>query len=203
MHSSRLSVVAAALIGAWLLVNIPSTAQVQAPASRVAIANPGKIFSQLLKTRDIQTQMQARLNALEQQRQGKATEIRDLESQRDLLVVNSPARAAMQNDIFEKSAALQAWMAARKREIELEQKAKTLATFDEVVGTIAKVAELRGIEIVLSEQKPQIPEDMEQVSVQQLHLMLMQRNVLYARALSDISDAVVTQMDAEYKAGAK
>jgi Skp family chaperone for outer membrane proteins len=188
-------------LAALLAVVVPSVAQAQAALSKVAIANPVRVFNQIQKTKDLRSTMEARTNALEQQRLAKANEIRDMQAKRDLLNKSAPEYAALNRDIVEKTVNLQAWMQITKLDLERAQKEQILQLFEEITKAIAKVAEQKGIEIVLAEQKPEIPADLEAVNVEQLRGLLGQRNVLYTKALADISDAVIVQMDADYKSG--
>lgn len=199
MRLTRTIPVVAALL-TWALVMAP-VASGQSVVSRVAIANPVKIFGQLQKTLDLRKQMETRTGALDQQRIAKSNEIRDLQSKRDLLNKNAPDYQTLQKEIIEKTVNLQAWMQINKLEIERTQKEQILHIFDEITAAIGKVAEQKGIEIVVAEMKPEIPVDLEPVTVEQLRILLGQRNVLYSKAIADISEAVITQMDADYKAG--
>lgn len=199
MRTTRISAAVVALFIAALI--LAPVAHAQSVVSKVAIANPVKIFGQLQKTLDLRKQMEGRTTALDQQRQAKANEIRDLQSKRDLLNKNAPDYQTLQKEIIEKTVNLQAWMQINKLEIERTQKEQILHIFDEITAAIGKVAEQKGIEIVVAEMKPEIPVDLEPVTVEQLRILLGQRNVLYSKAIADISEAVITQMDADYKAG--
>lgn len=199
MRFTRLSMTFSALFALTLLAGTP--AQAQSTLSKVAVANPVRIFSQIQKTLDLRKQMEAKTVALDTQQKAKANEVRDLQAKRDLLNKASPEYAAMQKEIIEKTVNLQAWMQINKLEIERTQKEQILAIFSEITTAIAKVAEQKGIELVFAEQKPEIPADLEPVTVEQLRVMVVQRNVLYTKAVADISEAVILQMDADYKAG--
>lgn len=201
MRFTRLPVTLVVLLALMLLIGVPSSAQAQAAIAKVAIANPVKIFSQIQKTADLRKQMESKTTALDQQRLLKANEIRDMQARRDLLNKNAPDYAALNKEIIEKTVNLQAWMQITKLDIERTQKEQILQLFEEITTTVAKVAEQKGIEIVFAEQKPDVPTDLEPVTVEQLRLLLAQRNVLYTKAVADISEAVILQMDADYKAG--
>ena len=199
IHRFRAPIVAIMLL---VVLSHGATVRAQAAPSKVATANPIRIFTQIQKTKDLQSAMQTKTNALLAQRTAKANELKDLEAKRDLLNADSPERAALTEEIIEKTINLQAWMTIRKNVIEKEQKDKTVALYREILAAVRKIATQRGIQIVLAELASEFPADIDQATPQQVETRLAQRNILFTSAESDLTDAVITQMDADYKSGA-
>jgi Skp family chaperone for outer membrane proteins len=75
---------------------------------------------------------------------------------------------------------------------------KTL--FDKIQTAVAKIAEQKGLDLVLAEAHPQLPDDLDQINVDQLRAVINSRNILYSNSKVDISDEVIALLDAEYKA---
>jgi Skp family chaperone for outer membrane proteins len=73
--------------------------------------------------------------------------------------------------------------------------------YDKITAKIGAVALQRGIELVLAEQRPELPPDMDQISIDQLRQLLGGRNILYNVETADISNQVIAALDADYKAG--
>jgi len=76
---------------------------------------------------------------------------------------------------------------------------KTL--FDKITNSTAEVATQRGIDLVIAEQRPEFPDSLDQLNVDQLRVLINQRNVLFNSAAADISNEIIAAMDAKYKTG--
>jgi Skp family chaperone for outer membrane proteins len=74
------------------------------------------------------------------------------------------------------------------------------ALFDKIVNATSKVAQQKGIDLVFADQRPDLPDNLGNISVDQLRAILNGRNVLFANNKVDISQDVVAVLDAEYKA---
>lgn len=203
MRFSRLS----AAVAVWTIVSLiggmPSEVRAQSALTKVAVANPVRVFNQIQKTIDLRKQMEAQTAALDNQRIAKQNEIRDLQARRELLNKNAPDYQALQKEIMEKTVGFQTWVQITKMELERSQKLQIQSLFEDITSAIAKVAEAKGIEIVMAEQKPEIPPDLDQVTVEQLRVLLGQRNILYSKSVADITEAVILQMDADYKSSGR
>jgi hypothetical protein len=55
--------------------------------------------------------------------------------------------------------------------------------------------------MVISEQKPEIPENLDSINVEQLRAILNGRNILYHTPRVDISNDVIALLDSRYRAG--
>jgi Skp family chaperone for outer membrane proteins len=200
MRSVR--VTSALLVVLLLVTALAENVHAQASVAKVAIANPVKIFNDIQETKDLRTKMESDGKVLEDQRQQRALKLRDLQQERDNLKSDSPAYAAKNQELLEKTIEFRSWFELTQLNIQRQQKMQIKALYDKITNTIAQVANQRGIELVLAEQRPELPEgDIDKVDINQLRAILGQRNVLFNSALVDISDAVVTAMDANYKAG--
>lgn len=196
-----------AAVAVWTIVSLiggmPSEVRAQSALTKVAVANPVRVFNQIQKTIDLRKQMEAQTAALDNQRIAKQNEIRDLQARRELLNKNAPDYQALQKEIMEKTVGFQTWVQITKMELERSQKLQIQSLFEDITSAIAKVAEAKGIEIVMAEQKPEIPPDLDQVTVEQLRVLLGQRNILYSKSVADITEAVILQMDADYKSSGR
>lgn len=195
----------AAILIAWsaaagMLVTTPS-AQAQTVVNKIAIVDAVRVFNQIQKTKDLRKQMETEGNALETERVARQTEIRDLQQRRDLLNPDAPEYARLNKDIVDKTITFKAWVEVQQLELGRRQKMKIKEIYDNIMESVQKVAEAKGIDIVFAQQNPELPDNLEQVNVDQLRILLGQRNVLFAKQTADISEAVITQMDQDYKSG--
>jgi len=86
--------------------------------------------------------------------------------------------------------------------IQRTQKQKMLDIFNRITTAVAQVATQKGLDLVIAEQRPDItPEAMDQMNVDQIRMIINQRNVLFSNPTVDISSDVIASMDAAYKAG--
>jgi Skp family chaperone for outer membrane proteins len=192
--------VAVAITGMTIIFDRPA-AQAQTGVSKVAIANPVAIFSQLQQTKDLIAQMASDGKTLEANRIKRQGDITDLRQRRDTLKPDSPQWAQLNQDLLSKTIEFQNWFQFTQASIQQQQKLQIKMLYDKITITIAKVAVQRGVELVLAEQRPELPADLDQVNIDQLRGLLGQRNVLYNAESVDISNQVIAAMDADYKAG--
>ena len=73
--------------------------------------------------------------------------------------------------------------------------------FDKIVAATTAVAQQKGLDLVLADQRPDLPENLGQISVDQLRAILNGRNVLFSSEKVDVTQAVIAELDAKYKAG--
>lgn len=176
-------------------------ASAQTTAAKIAIANPARIFAQLQETNDLKGQMEQQRKTVESTDLEKRTALRDLKAQRDQLKPDSPTFGDLNKKLMQASVDYEVWTKITQADTERSQKQQIKSLFDKIAAATAAVAANKQIDLVLAEQKPDYPQDLDQINLQQLQLLLSQRNVLFAAKNVDISDEVVTQMDAKYKSG--
>jgi len=82
-------------------------------------------------------------------------------------------------------------------------KLQTRRLFEKIEQAVSEVARQRGYDLVLTDRRPELPEDMDRLSMEQLLSAIQARTVLYAGEKADISNDVLALLDARYRAGAK
>jgi Skp family chaperone for outer membrane proteins len=76
-----------------------------------------------------------------------------------------------------------------------------LLIFNKITAAIQEVATAKGIDLVLAEQKPEFPPNLDQINADQLRVLINSQNVLFNSPQVDISTDVIAAMDAKYKSG--
>lgn len=198
MRFARLTAGVASL-ALTLLVIAPASAQTS--ISKVAIANPAKIFNALQETNDLKAKLENERKTIEATDLEKRTKIRDLQAQRDALKPDSPQYAERNEELLKASIDYEVWKQLTNAHMQRNQKLQIKSLYDKITNSIAEVGTQRGVDLVIAEQRPEIPADLDQINIQQLQLLIAQRNIMFNTALVDLSDAVVAAMDAKYKAG--
>jgi Skp family chaperone for outer membrane proteins len=192
-----------ACVALFITALLPALVRAQASISKVAIANPVKIFNDIAETNDLKARMQSDQKNIEAEELRRRTQLNDLKAQRDALKPDSPQYAEKNKALLDASIQYEVWGRLTNMEIQRQQKQQIKTLYDKIRSAIAEVAVKKNIELVLAEQGIDLPADLEQINMDQLKVLINQRNVLYNTALVDISADVVATMDLKYKSGAK
>jgi Skp family chaperone for outer membrane proteins len=183
------------LIGALAL---PAAAQAQV---KIAIANTARILNDLQETKDLNQKIQNDLRTLETERQAREQKVKDLQAARDVLKPDAPQYNEKNKDFLQGRIEYEIWIQLQRANLEREQKVQMRALFNKITQVVAEVATAKSIDLVIAEQRTDIPENLDNINVDQLKAVIGQRNVLFNSAAMDITNDVITALDAKYKAG--
>lgn len=174
-----------------------------AQTMKVATVNAAKVFNELQETKDLKAKMENERKTLEAQEVEKKTRIKDLQSARDALKVDSPQYDEKNQELIRAAIDLEVWGRMTQATVGRNQKQQMMNLFNKITATVAEVATAKGIDLVLAEQRPDnlTPEQLEQINVDQMRALINSRNVLFSTPNVDISNDVIATMDAKYKAG--
>lgn len=182
---------------AFTLFTAPLAMAQEAP-SHIAVANTGTIFTQMKETVDLRQKMEADRNKLQTQLLEKQGNLKALKSTRDELKEGSPQWNDRNLQLMEESIKLDNWQRYETARVQQQEKIQTKQLFEKIQAAIATVAKQRNIDIVLTAQATQLPPSLEQINMEQLRMAIASINVLYVDPKSDITDAVIAQLDSEY-----
>ena len=169
---------------------------------KIACANAGKIFSDIKEKKDWEQKMLQDQKTLQDTAFQKQQKVKSLQEQRDNLRTDSPQYADKDKELQSAKIDLEVWAQIQQAESQRTNKMQTKALFDKIVNAVAAVATAKGIDLVIADQHPEVPDNfMEQATLEQVRALLGQRNVLYSSPQVDITQDVITQMDADYSAG--
>jgi Skp family chaperone for outer membrane proteins len=189
------------ILGAALLLALALPAAAQ-NAPRIAIANTAKILNDLQETKDLNQKIANDLKALDAERVAKQQKVTDLQAQRDQLKPDAPMWADKNKEWLQARIDFEIWAQLQQVNLQTQQKMQMRALFDKITQTVAEVAVSKNIDLVIAEQRVEIPDNLEQLNPDQLKAIIGQRNVLFANSTSvDITNDVITAMDAKYKSG--
>jgi Skp family chaperone for outer membrane proteins len=184
------------LLGALAM---PVAAQ-QAP-TKVAVANTARILNDLQQTKDLNQKIQNDLKALEAERAGREQKVKDLQAARDMVKPDAPQYQEANKQWLQARMEYEIWIQLQRANLEREQKMQMSALFRKIEQTVAEVATQKGIDIVIAEQRTEVPDNLDAINVDQLRAVIGQRNVLFHAPQTDITNDIITSMDAKYKAG--
>ena len=178
-----------------LLSALPAQAQV-----KIAIANPVKIFNEIQETKDLRAKMEADAKAADSERIQKQSHLNDTKNSRDVYNPNTQKFQELNQKYLEEAIAFDTWGKIRSVQLANDQKQKIAYLYQKIMDGIGKVATNKKIDLVLADQAPQLPDNLDQITADQLRAVLGSRNILFAAGATDISTDIITQMDADYKA---
>ena len=194
-HSS----LAVASLAALMLAAAASPAAAQ---SKIAVANPAKIFNDLQEVKDIGEKINADSKSFVDEVNVRRKKIDDLTATRDSLKSDSPQWDDLNKQISSAKAELQTWGQTTQDDMQRRQKETMRRIYDKIVTTIGVIATEKGFDMVLSEQNPEVPDNLDKIRLDALQGMLLNRNILFIKPEMNISAEVTTRLDADYKAGA-
>jgi len=156
-----------------------------------------RIFKDIQETKSMRDKLEARRKELLAKEMELRQNIETLTKQRADINPNHPKWRELTDQIFNAKATLQSWGAANKASVELDQKMMVKTLFDKIEASIAEVAQQNNIDIVIADGRRDI-EGIEDMSFEDLQRVLSTRNVLYANKGFDLSEKVITLMDAKF-----
>jgi Skp family chaperone for outer membrane proteins len=80
------------------------------------------------------------------------------------------------------------------------QKEQLRTIFDKITAAVSEVASQKGFDLIVSDQRPPIPESLDQLDINQLRELINRRTVLYSAPKADISEDVIALLNARYVA---
>lgn len=187
---------------AALLLSLTVAARAQdAGGTKIAVANPARIFADMQETQDLKQKLEQERASLEGEVKARQQKVRDLQAARDLLKADSAQYQEADKAFMKEAIEFDTWSKITQAQLQGNQKQQMKILFDKIVTATQEVASARGIDLVLADQKPDLPENLAQINVEQLRGILNQRNVLHADPKVDLSDEVIAKLDEKYKAG--
>jgi Skp family chaperone for outer membrane proteins len=183
---------------AALCFALPAGAQ---QVAKVATVNAAKVFQEIQETKDLKSKMENDQKTLQAQDLEKNTKIKDLQSARDALKPDAPQYDKANQDLMQAAIDYKVWQQIQGAHIAQMQKQQMLAIFNKITTAVSEVATAKALDLVIAEQKPEIPDNLDAISVDELRMRINQRNVLFSNPAVDVSNDVIAAMDAKYKSG--
>jgi Skp family chaperone for outer membrane proteins len=190
------------------LMTSPATALAAPPGqstgaagAKIATASPARIFNEIQETKDLKALIESKTKNLEQDRFAREQKLKDLKNTRDQLKPDAPQYADRDRDLRQAVIEYKVWFDQNTADMQAEQKRQMLLIFNKILTAVQEVATAKGIDLVIAEQKPEFPPNLDQVDANNLRAMINSQNVLFSTPQVDISTDVITAMDAKYKSG--
>jgi Skp family chaperone for outer membrane proteins len=197
---SRRSLCAVALSAIALVLPARLASAQEGP--RIGIVNPAKIFNEMQETKDLKQKMESDRQAIQAEAKRRADDLEEAKKARALFTEGTEDFNKKNQEMIRKAVELQVWQEMIKADLARQQKTQMKNLFEKIEAATKEVAESKKLDLVLVEQKIDLPSDpntMEQINVDQLRNLINQRSVMYSNGKFDITNDVLANVDAKYK----
>jgi Skp family chaperone for outer membrane proteins len=166
----------------------------------IGIANPEKIAESIHEYQDLVAQLDLDKKNFDSAATEKQNNVNSMKQALSFLKPDSQQYADQEDKLLKASIELEAWGKETELALQRDQKNKIKNLFLEIEDAIAQVAQKDGINLVIADQRPKIPDNIDAIDVNQLRALISQRTVLYSDQSHDISGEVITLLDKNYAA---
>ena len=167
-------------------------------ATNLAVVDVPDTSARYVRTRDLEAQFEQRRVAFNEQRQAMQERIqRAGQSLQQELKPGTSEYEQRRKEVAMLEAELQWFVEVEGRKLEQALAESLRSIYTDIQEVIAEVALERGIDIVLAAD--QLPEEMPQSTTQVRQQIILQK-VIYWNPRVDLTDEVVTRLNARYKA---
>lgn len=197
-ETMRKQFVAGAFAACLMLVLSAGVSHAQ---TKVALANPAKILTELAETKEFNAGMKSEGDAIQQQLTARDTKLKDLQAQKESLKTGTPQWDELNKQLVAQKNERDNWLQNTQMEMGRKLREQAKRIHDKIYAAIAEVAKAKGYDLVVSEQKPEATDQqLEQLNPQQYMQYLFAGNILYKNDAIDITQEVIAKLDAAYKA---
>jgi Skp family chaperone for outer membrane proteins len=209
MRKSYLALAATALIA---LTAIPAPAAPNQPAPpqpaandhqvAIGVVNVTTIYLAMKEPKKLTEAMRAQQEQLAKEQQQREGALNDMVKHRGEFKPGSAQFDAETKQIEDEQVKYQIWVATARAQLERQQKKNLKQIFDHIQQATREIAQQLHLNVVIADQSPEIGPDLNGINVQDLSQRLASRAVLYYDKKADITDEVLTRVEANYANGA-
>lgn len=179
-----------------------SAAHAQDAPIRIGVCNPAKVLKAMDEWKAFDDKMRNDGDKLKLEQVRRKAEVDELIKQRQELRPDSAAYKEKSKTVLEKSLEYDVWLQLMNLERARTQKDQLRALFDKIVEATKEVAETKKLDLVLAERRPELPEQLDQITPDNVLGALLQRDVLYSNNKVDITQDVIVAINKKYAGGA-
>lgn len=200
MKTARILLPVIAVVAGGLLVLRDSAAQPArrraAPATRVAVCDIIELLDNYQRAKDLMAALRNDGERIEREREARRKKIEQMNQQLDGLKSGSPAFRKMLDKMEEARFEGEAWLKFQGARGMREHHRLTKLLYADIQDAIAKIAKARGIHVVLSFDRKEVPTK----TTVQLAQLMESRKVIWHDESIDLTEAVLVQLNKEYQA---
>ncbi len=189
---------APAFLTAMLVMLLPGVSHAdQGSLPHVAVANTARIFSDMQQTKDLKAKLEAKRQEISTEENDRRTKIKGMEDGLHEIAPDNPQFKTAQDALDKAMADFDSWGKLVRLQAERDQKDTMILLFNKIQSAVAQVAKQDGIDVVLADQGSDLS-NTEGMTFDQLRAVINQKDVLFTSKKADISDEVLTLLDAQY-----
>src|SRR3954469_11314673 len=147
------------------LLSFAAVAPAQQEATKVAVCNPARVFGEMQETKDLKQKIENQQKQLKAEIEARQGKVKDLQAQRDLLKPDSPQFVEADKEFMKQAIEFDTWSKITQAQLQGEQKQQMKSLFDKIVQATDEVAKAKGIDLVISDQRPDLPENLAAINV--------------------------------------
>jgi Skp family chaperone for outer membrane proteins len=190
------------LAGAALLLSWGVAPAQAAPGDHqlaIGVVNTTHVLRTMQETKKLDADFRAQNTGLAQQQRQKEQELQQLQEYREQnLKPGSQQYNDKSEEIDRKRAELEVWKQMSNLQLERAYKQSLKGIYDHIAAAAAQVADQQHLDLVIADQTPEIGPDLEKANVNQLQAALAARAVLFANKKADITEDVLTVVEANF-----
>lgn len=178
---------------------LPSFAQAQ----KIAVANTGRILQEIKEFKAFEGKIKTKVEDARRQQETLQTRAKELQGQRDQFKAGSPEYDRANSDLLKVVAEAQVLGQLAQQDIIRDQKRQVKAILEKIVNQVKTIAQSKQIALVVAQVTPPdlSDENWEKLNPDQATNLLLSRNILFASTEMDITNEVITALDASFSAG--
>ena len=123
---------------------VPARAADTIPPTKTAVANAGKVFSDIREKKDWEAKMATDAKTIQDTAFQKQQKIKSLTDQRDNLRPDSPQYGDKNKELQAAKIDLEVWAQIQQGDMQRQNKQQTKMLFDKIVNAVAEVATVQG-----------------------------------------------------------
>lgn len=171
-----------------------------ADPARIAIADPAKVFTDIRELKDLRAKIDSDRLLLEGMDREKRENLNSLKAARDALKPGTQQYKEKNVELNKVAIEYDSWSKINQADFAREQKLQMKSLYQKIEAAIAEVAKTKGFDLVLADHRPEFPEDLDQINMDNLRALINSRTVMFANEKVDITNDVVIYLDQKYRA---
>ncbi len=190
------------LFPALALVAAFAAAPVRAQeAQKIGTVNPAGVFEKMEERGDAQKALNNALEDFKKKDADFKAKLNELKGRRDQLESKSKQFIELNQQLMNDAIQYDTWTKISQANMQREQKQMLVGLFRQIQEAVGKVAVLKKIDVILTDQKVEIPEDpniLGQMDINQLRGLINSQVVIYNAGKLDITQDVILMLNNDY-----
>lgn len=161
----------------------------------IAVCDVQRLFDSLKEKAQVEGDLQVQAQKLQQEKTDREKDLRQLQSDLEILAPDTPAYDQKQDELERKAVELQAWAQFQQNKLNRERAVQIEGIYRKMADAIGRVAKENGYDVVLFKEAEI---NFRGAKPEQLSGLIQIRKVLFAVDDLDVTDVTVSKMNNEF-----